>query len=332
MQFIENFKSDLLQLQPQAFEAKAMEAFQFQSVANPVYHSYINALRIRPETVKRIEQIPFLPIGFFKEHRVVCEGCNPEIVFESSGTTGSIPSRHYVADPAFYLRVAQNIFERFYGPVADFHILALLPSYLERSGSSLVYMAEDFIKQARPGSGFFLHNHHELAEQLRELQQMPGAKVLLLGVTFALLDFADYVQQSGFSFPELIVMETGGMKGRRREYTREELHEVLKTAFGVPAIHAEYGMTELLSQCYARQDGLLVAPPWVRVQLREINDPFSPARPGHNGAVNLIDLANIESCCFIETADLGRYQADGTFRIMGRLDHSDLRGCNLMVS
>ncbi|GAB3326834.1 acyltransferase [Larkinella ripae] len=294
-----------------------------------------------------------MPIAFFKNHPILTQA-GPEakpltaelLTFESSGTTGAVTSRHYVTDPLLYDLISQQAFEQVYGPLDRFHILALLPSYLERNNSSLVYMVQRFIEKTGSNtSGFFLHNTEELTATLRQLAANPetGRKILLIGVTFALLDWAETATDFGFlrNLPDLVVMETGGMKGRRQELLREEVHELLTTRLGVRAIHSEYGMTELLSQAYSTGEGVFRMSPTLRIRLRDVNDPFylypteSAAGPSVRltGGINVIDLANLDSCSFIETQDLGQYEKeipDG-FRVIGRFDNSDIRGCNLMV-
>ncbi len=349
----DELKSAVLQLgrDPLHFERLALEVFHFQFDTNPVYQSYVRHLGVRRESVNRLEKIPFLPVEFFKTQQVISGPLAPQLVFESSGTTGSDTSRHYVADLPFYELLSQKIFEQFYGPLTDYHIFALLPSYLERNNSSLVYMIRNFIYRSfSRESGFFLNNADEMLKVIEEVSKRhnPRRKILLIGVTFALLDIAENKTLAGRFRAlegELIVMETGGMKGRRREMLREEVHETLTNALGVDRIHSEYGMTELLSQGYSSGEGFFDLPPSMKVLLREINDPFTylpsfsigstePVKyRGKTGGVNVIDLANIDSCAFIETKDLGSFSDDYKhFRIMGRFDNSDLRGCNLMVN
>ena len=311
----------------QDFERKALEVFQFQAENNPVYRDFIQHLRIHPEKVKQVPEIPFLPISFFKSHEILTAGQKTAITFTSSGTTGSLTSRHPVADVSVYEQSYRQGFETFYGPVSEYALLALLPNYSEREGSSLIYMVDDLIQQAQTGSGYYLYNHQELAGKLEELKQT-GKKTILIGVTYALLDF---IEDHQVQYPELIVMETGGMKGKRREMIREELHERLCKGFGVAAIHSEYGMTELLSQAYSKGKGIFECPPWMQVHIRDTNDPFQLFEAGMTGGINVIDLANIHSCAFIATQDLGRKNPDGSFEVLGRFDHSDIRGCNLMV-
>jgi phenylacetate-coenzyme A ligase PaaK-like adenylate-forming protein len=310
------------------FETLALEAFRFQFQHVQIYRDYCQNLRINLTEVHTIGQIPFLPIGIFKKHEVKVDNRHVETIFTSSGTTGMETSRHFVSDLSIYETGFLKAFERFYDPVGDYCTLALLPSYLERQGSSLVYMAGKLIQWSNhPESGFYLNNYQELATVL-EKQSKSGKKTLLLGVTYALLDLAEMYP---IELSNTIVMETGGMKGRRREMIREELHQTLCTAFGVASIHSEYGMTELLSQAYSKGDGIFNSPPWMKIMIRDTYDPFQYLLKEKSGGINVIDLANIHSCCFIETQDIGKILPDGSFAILGRFDQSDIRGCNLMV-
>lgn len=311
----------------QDFENKALKVFAFQAENNRVYQEFITHLGIDCSTIHSLEQIPFLPISFFKSHAVVCGATPTAITFSSSGTTGSQTSQHQVTDLRIYENSFLNAFRLFYGDISDYTLLALLPTYAEREGSSLIYMVDHFISKAQPGSGYYLYKHRELADHLTQLKA-EKKKVILLGVTYALLDFLEQFQ---IHFPELIVMETGGMKGKRKEMVREELHQVLCKGFGVEHIHSEYGMTELLSQAYSKGNGIFECPPWMHIQIRDTNDPLQLVSKGKSGGINVIDLANIYSCAFIATQDLGRINPDGTFEVLGRFDHSDIRGCNLMV-
>ncbi|RXQ92929.1 acyl transferase [Ancylomarina salipaludis] len=311
------------------FRQIAFEVFQFQATNNPVYAEYIKLLNVDVSKIDAIHKIPFLPIEFFKSHKVVSSQEEAKAIFTSSGTTGNLTSRHYVPDLGIYEDSFTKGFEAFYGPVNEYCILALLPSYLEREGSSLIYMMEKLIKDSgHPKSGFYLNNHEELIANLNELKSQ-NQKVLLLGVSFALLELAENHQ---LDLGEVIVMETGGMKGRRKEMTREELHAIFTSRLGVKKIHSEYGMTELLSQGYSKGDSLFKTPAWMKILIRDAYDPFSYERTGRSGGVNVIDLANLYSCSFIETQDLGKIHADGKFEILGRFDNSDIRGCNLLVS
>jgi hypothetical protein len=313
---------------PAEFNALALDLFQVHARKNPVYRAYLEALRVETGRVTTVGAIPFLPIGLFRNHRVLLEDLDPSSFFTSSGTTGSITSRHHVPFPRVYERSFMSSFSTTYGDPSHWRILALLPAYLEREGSSLVYMAQKLIAASGdPLSGTYLYRYDELADVLRR-SEAEGRKTLLLGVTFALLDLAE---QHPMPLHHTTVMETGGMKGRRPEIVREELHRILKNAFGVPAIHSEYGMTELLSQAWSTGEGIYRCPPWMRVQLRDVNDPFTEVGPGRTGGINVIDLGNVASCPFIATQDLGKLHPDGSFEVLGRFDNSDLRGCNLMV-
>lgn len=325
-----SFSERLDKLTSDQFEDFALDLFHFQANSNSVYSSYLAARRINPSTIKELAAIPFLPIRFFKDKEVVC---GPSSAFSkfysSSGTTGMITSKHLIWSESWYLAHAKRIFESDYGVLKDFHVLALLPAYLERPGSSLVSMAKYFIDESNsPHSGFYLYNQKELLDKLASLSS-DGKKVLLLGVTFALLDLAE----SGLPFEKmenLIVMETGGMKGRRREMIREEVHECLKSYFQVDQIHSEYGMTELMSQAYSKGIGKFSLPFSMRVFLRDVNDPYSMTVKSQGG-INVVDLGNIHSCAFIETQDLGKMDENGMLEVLGRFDNSDLRGCNLLV-
>ncbi|HUH45896.1 MAG TPA: hypothetical protein VLZ54_01980 [Arenibacter sp.] len=310
------------------FTAMALKLFDFQYHQNLVYREFCRHLRKNKSNVKQLEDIPFLPISFFKTKKVVCGSFTPDIVFTSSGTTGSEVSKHYVRDISLYEESYPTAFRQFYGPIGNYCILALLPSYLERDGSSLIYMADDLIKKSKhPDSGFYLDHLDHLYHTLIKLEAT-DTKVLLLGVSFALLDMA---KKYRLDLKNTVIMETGGMKGRRKEMIREELHQILKTGFGVSHIHSEYGMTELLSQAYSQGNGRFKAPNWMKVLTRETEDPLTPQEPGKTGGINIIDLANVHSCAFIATQDLGKVYRDGSFEISGRFDDSDIRGCNLMV-
>jgi hypothetical protein len=313
-----------------ATEALALFAHQYQH--NPLYRQFCQLLHKTPQQVSEVHHIPFLPISFFKTHTVTTGQWVPTSFFESSTTTGTIPSRHAVFSQADYLQNCLHIFEHFYGPINNWCILALLPAYAERQGSSLVLMASQMVKQSHhPQSGFYLYNHQELYHTLQLLEQAKQP-TLLLGVTFALLDFAAaYPMQ----LHHTTIMETGGMKGRKKEMPRAEVHEILKAAFGVVTIHSEYGMTELLSQAYATTTGRFCCAPGMQILLREQDDPLSILLPPQSnyvqGAINIIDLANRHTCAFIATDDAGRLYADGSFEVLGRLDNSDIRGCSLMA-
>lgn len=313
---------------PSNFEELALEVFRFQSKVNPVYKKYLEILKVDAFKVNSIGDIPFLPISLFKSQQIIAEGFEPEKVFTSSGTTGTETSKHYVASLALYEKSFRKSFELFYGNVSDYCILALLPSYLEREGSSLVYMASDLIEKSNnPSSGFYLNNTSELVDALLKSESQ-GKPCLLLGVTFALLDLAKSVN---LSLKNTIVMETGGMKGRGKELVREEAHEIMQKSFGVEKIHSEYGMTELLSQAYSKGDGFFSCPPWMSIKIRDPYDPFSLIAEGKTGAINIIDLANLYSCAFIQTDDLGKTYENGNFEVIGRMDGSQIRGCNLLT-
>jgi len=310
------------------FKRTVLEVFYFQYHQIPLYHAWVESLGINPKLIKEVEQIPFLPIRFFKEHRVLRTNVEPEKVFSSSGTTGMERSQHLLSDLSLYQKSYRKAFEYFYGPISDYVILALLPSYLEREGSSLIYMVEDLIKISNHNeSGFYLNEQKELIQMMESLKK-EQKKVLLLGVSFALLDL---VENFKIDFPDLIIMETGGMKGRRKELVREELHKIYRNGFGVRNIHSEYGMTELLSQAYSKGNGVFNTPPWMKIFIRDTNDPLSILENERSGGVNVIDLANLNSCAFIATQDMGKSFDNGSFEILGRFDHSDVRGCNLLV-
>ncbi|MGL5276553.1 LuxE/PaaK family acyltransferase [Myroides sp.] len=320
---------EIIQIQTKKdFHRIAMKVFRFQYEHNPVYQQFCNLLNKTPEQVKTLTDVPFLPIEFFKSRDVLSSTDPIQITFTSSGTTGMITSKHHVTDLAYYEYSFRSAFSHFYGNIEDYVVLALLPAYLEREGSSLIYMVEDLIEGSnQPESGFYLHNYEELAKMLIDLDKQ-GRNVLLIGVTYALLDM---IEMQKFNLSNTIIMETGGMKGRRKEMIREELHQVLCDGFGVSKIHSEYGMTELLSQGYSFGDGVFECPPWMDILTRDPEDALTYVEEGKTGGVNVIDLANINSCSFIATQDLGKKYNDGSFEILGRFDHSDIRGCNLMV-
>ncbi|WP_366185283.1 acyl transferase [Flavobacterium ovatum] len=310
------------------FEKIALKTFRYQYENNRVYQEFCNYLKTDVQKVKILEQIPFLPIQFFKSHTVVSNNNPIEVTFTSSGTTGMITSKHLVTDVSIYEESYLKAFSEFYGNIEDYVVLALLPSYLEREGSSLIHMVEDLIQRTnRPESGFYLHNHDELIKNLIELDES-GQNVILIGVTYALLDL---IEKQTFQLQNTIIMETGGMKGKRKEMIREELHEILCTGFGVTAIHSEYGMTELLSQAYSLGEGVFECPSWIQILVRETEDALTYVSSGKTGGINVIDLANINSCSFIATQDLGKKNPNNSFEVLGRFDNSDIRGCNLMV-
>lgn len=316
------------------FDDLAYRLFNFQYENNTLYHAYVNTLHIPVSSVKEIKDIPFLPIGFFKTHEIKTGQFESNLYFESSGTTQTVQSKHYVRDISLYEQSFRKGFEMFYGDVKDYVVLGLLPSYLERRHSSLVYMVNDMIKGSRhPESGFYLHEYEKLHSRVLHLEK-EKKKTLLIGVTFALLDFAE---KYSMKMEHTIIMETGGMKGRREEWTREEVHQFLKEKLGVRHVHSEYGMTELLSQAYSGGEGIFNAPPWMKIILRDESDPLQIISSSDNkesvrGIINVIDLANVYSCAFIATDDMGKIYPDGRFEVLGRMDNSDLRGCSLMVS
>ncbi|MDQ7948089.1 MAG: acyl transferase [Pedobacter sp.] len=306
----------------------ALQIFRLQAQHCQVYRDYIFHLGVDPAIITDYHQIPFLPISFFKSHTVVSSAAPAAITFSSSGTTGQSTSKHVVTDLYMYEKSFNAAFAEFYGQAEDYCILALLPSYLEREGSSLIYMVDALLQQSKhSSSGYFLHDLDRLFDTLQQLKKT-RQRTLLIGVTYALLDFVEQFQPD---FAELIVMETGGMKGKRKEMVREELHEILTKGFGVEKIHSEYGMTELLSQGYSAGNGIFNCPPWMKILLRDTADPLSLVQHKSSGGINVIDLANINSCAFIATQDLGKTHANGSFEVLGRFDHSDIRGCNLLV-
>jgi hypothetical protein len=331
MDYFKSFADHILHFPQENFEETAIRLFYIQAKVNPIFKAYLQARKIVPVDIQKIQDIPFLPIRFFKEHEVACGPISAmEGFYASSGTTGMITSRHYYWNESFYLQHALNLFEKEYGSIQDYHILALLPAYLERQDSSLVSMARHFIQSSDSiHSGFYLYDHKELIQKLQLLKDEPR-KILLLGVTFALLDLAE----GDWDFPELtnlIVMETGGMKGRRKEMIREDVHRILKDRFKVANIHSEYGMTEMMSQAYSKGEGIYTIPSTMRVIIRDVNDPFSLS-PRQSGGLNIIDLANFHSCAFLETQDLGKVIDGNRVEVLGRFDNSDVRGCNLMVN
>ena len=383
--FIRKYKESIFAIPKndfKAFEKKALELFYFQSKYNLVYKEYIEKLNIDSSKINSIYKIPFLPIRFFKSHTIQVEGVKTSQIFTSSGTTDQAQrSKHAISDLHFYEKSSQFIFEELYqeyGKLSDFQIFALLPSYLERDGSSLIYMVDYFLQHAQPNSNYFLYDYEKLKEELEKATLTnPTKPVLLLGVTFALLDFADFLKENypNYKLPktkqfedfggktnlknEIIVMETGGMKGRKKEMVREEVHQILKNAFGVSSIDSEYGMTELLSQGYAIKNTegnnldknneeinteiWFQTPSYLKIIIRDTNNPFDLKNIEENinknadnfviqsGAINVIDLANVESCAFIETQDLGKINQKGEFQVLWRFDYSDVRGCNLLV-
>lgn len=324
MNTFKSFENALYSVNEGTFEDIALELFRFQAEYNPVYHLYLKNLRVDPKRIISLDTIPFLPISFFKTHLIKTGEWKVQTEFTSSGTMGST-SRHAVHNLDFYRTLSQRIFENLYGPLTDYHLLALLPSYLERTGSSLVAMMDHFIKQTgSEHSGFYLHNQQELISMIKRIKDR---KILLWGVSFALLDLAEKFE---VDLSNGMVLETGGMKGRRQELIRDELHAILCDRFHVSVIHSEYGMTELMSQAYSAGEGYYTGPPWMKVFIRDLNDPFQSVSE-KAGIMNIIDLANFHSCAFIETQDLGRITQSGSFEVLGRVDNSDVRGCNLLV-
>ncbi|HXH17848.1 MAG TPA: hypothetical protein VNJ07_02105 [Chitinophagales bacterium] len=310
------------------FSNLALEIFRLQAKSVPVYSEYLKLLNKAENEVTSPKQIPFLPIAFFKREKIITGRKPAELIFESSTTSGLIPSKHYVADKELYKKSITTCFKLFFGDPSQYCILALLPSYLERKNSSLVFMADQLIRMTNhPLSGFFLTEYNELSNRLNQLEAR-NQKTILLGVSFALLDFSEK-----YSMPlkNTLIIETGGMKGKRKEITRAELYSFLKEKFGVVQIYSEYGMTELLSQAYSTSEGIFKSPPWMKVMIRNLHDPFELLAPGETGGINIIDLANIDSCAFIQTDDLGKIHIDGTFEVLGRIDNTDIRGCNLLV-
>ncbi|MBA3971271.1 MAG: acyl transferase [Bacteroidetes bacterium] len=309
------------------FVDATLSVFHWQAANNEVYSAYVSGLAIDTGNVSELSQIPFLPIEFFKSHKILSGNrAFKSHIFTSSGTTGSIQSMHHVTDLSVYEESYLRAFKLFYGDIEEYTVFALLPSYLEREGSSLIYMASDLIKRSKnPESGFYLNDYAEL---IKKLKQSRDRKTLLIGVTYALLDL---IEVEKLQLNNCIVMETGGMKGKRKEMVREELHALLCAGFGVKEIHSEYGMTELLSQAYSKGNGVFNCPPWMKIMIRDTNDPFTFLPESRTGGINVIDLANINSCSFIATQDLGKIHANGSFEVLGRFDNSDIRGCNLMV-
>lgn len=328
MALAESYLDTLSKISQYNFESHALELFRFQAAHNNIYQAYLHHLGIKPSEVNKLGDIPFLPISFFKQHVIKTNDWIEEKVFESSGTTGVLTSKHYIKDVDFYQTHALRLFEKEFGPIKEMHILALLPSYMERENSSLISMVQHLINQSDSNnSGFYLHNYEDLIQVLSDLKNSPK-KTILFGVTFALLDLAE---RYTLDLRHVTLLETGGMKGRRAEITREELYAELKSKLRFGAIFSEYGMTELLSQAYG-ENARFKLPNTMRVLIREVNDPFGYASVGKTGGINVIDLANVHSCAFIETEDLGRIHTDGRFEVLGRFDNSELRGCNLLVS
>lgn len=320
--YIDNVKKE-------SFEEITLAVFRYQAQNNPLYQKFLTLLGVVPEHIANVQQIPFLPIQFFKYHTIKTQNWDSKTVFTSSGTTSTQSSEHHIRDLEWYRHFAFRTFESIYGNLENYVVLALLPSYLERNGSSLVYMVEQFIqKSGNPLSGFFLHDTDKLMEILNHCEK-ENKKVLLLGVTYALLDFAVKYPQP---LKNTIIMETGGMKGRREEMTKEQVHEILKNAFSLETIHSEYGMTELLSQAYSTTNGIFQPASTMKILIRETSDPFNFLPINKVGGINIVDLANLDTCSFIATDDLGRLLPNEQFQVLGRFDEGDLRGCNLLVN
>jgi phenylacetate-coenzyme A ligase PaaK-like adenylate-forming protein len=319
--------NNIFSVNDESFNDQALQLFKYQFANNKVYNQWVSALHVNVKEVKRIEDIPFMPVNFFKTHQVITGNINSQTIFESSGTTGQANSKHFVNDPAIYIESFTKGFEIFYGDVKEWCIIGLLPSYLERGGSSLVYMADHLIRlSGHPSGGFYLSDFKKLSSVLQQLEKT-GQRTLLIGVTFALLDFAE---EYPVQLNHTIIMETGGMKGRRKETIREEVHDIIKKQLGVTGVHSEYGMTELLSQAYSYSDGNFKTVPWMKVMVRNEDDPLQVCRHGR-GIINVIDLANVHSCSFLATDDIGIINPDDSFKVLGRTDNSDLRGCSLLA-
>ncbi|MCT2407705.1 acyl transferase [Chryseobacterium antibioticum] len=317
----------------QDFLDASLAAFHYQYEHVEIYRKFVDYLKINPDEVNTVTKIPFLPIEMFKNHQILDKNAKTDLFFQSSGTTQMNLSKHYIADPDLYEQSIYKSFEQFIGKPEDFIFLGLLPSYLEKQNSSLIYMVDYLMKKsAKPENGYFLYNHAELFELLNNLKDK---KVILFGVSFALLDFLDSVESLNFSIAEsqnLTVIETGGMKGRKEEMTKDELLKILQSGFKTEKIYSEYSMTELLSQAYSLGNNEYQCPNWMKILVRNAEDPFSYEQEGRTGAINIIDLANIHSCCFIATQDLGKTLSEDKFQVLGRIDHSDIRGCSLLVS
>ncbi len=329
MDNIKSFDSILYTVNEANFADIALQVFQLQARNNPVYSAYLKQLAVNPNEVLTVQQIPFLPIQFFKSQTIKTGTWTPETSFRSSTTTGSVPSRHLVRNLDTYCHHATRCFEYFFGPVSNYHFFALLPSYLERNDSSLVAMMDHFIRSSKSDlSGFYLSDYPKLLSDVAHARKTTDRKIIIWGVSFALLDLAEKFAPD---LQDCLVFETGGMKGKRQELTRQQLHDTLKQTFGVSMIYSEYGMTELFSQAYSKGNIHFYSPPWMKVMIREVGDPFAFLPPEKPGGINMIDLANADTLSFIETEDLGMLKTDGTFEVQGRLDNSDSRGCNLMV-
>jgi len=328
MDFLKSFKKPLFSIDRQHFNARALELFRYQAKYNPVYNRYINFLKVDIEQIDNLLRIPFMPIEFFKYHKIQTGAWMPEHFFESSGTSGTDTSKHYIKDVAFYRELGQRIFTDFYGPLEKFRFMALLPSYLDNPHSSLIEMIRGFMQQSSDQKPLFYGSNYQAF--LDDYKVFSGKnRIVVFGVPFALLDLSE--KFNDIHFDDTILIETGGMKGRREEITREELHEKLESAFKLGNIHSEYGMCEIMSQFYAISKGRFKGPAWTRVLVREVNDPRNVGIYGRSGGINIIDLGNVHSCAFIETKDIGIAHEDGTFEVMGRFDNSDVRGCSLLM-
>jgi phenylacetate-coenzyme A ligase PaaK-like adenylate-forming protein len=328
MDFKKTYKEKIFRVNQGNFNEYALELFNYQAINNEVYRHYIELLRVNPSKVQHVTDIPFLPIGFFKTHTVSTGQQNSDNVFYSSGTTGMSASKHYVSDLGLYEKISEYIFNQFYGPLNEYIFIALLPSYQENKNSSLIFMINSFMRKSGSAHSVFISQNFEQLQMLLKLMRKEKKKIVLFAVTYALLELAE---NAPMDLSDVIIIETGGMKGRREEMTRFHLHNILKKAFKLQHIHSEYGMTELLSQAYSAQNGIFTSPAWMKILVREVNDPFSYVSEDlKTGGINIIDLANIDSCAFIETQDLGRTIHSKSFEILGRFDNSELRGCNLL--
>ena len=328
MDSYKSLQPKIINLDDKDFAEVALAIFRYQAQFNEIYRTYLGHLQVDAGTILHWSDIPFMPIELFKAHKVVTTQWQEDAVFHSSGTGGS-SSQHYIRDLQFYHQISQQIFESVYGPLGNYHLLALLPGYLENPNSSLINMIQHFIEVSQsPYSGFYLDQYQQLLEAIQAAQRQGDRKVLLWGVSFALWDFAEAYPGA---VSDLMIMETGGMKGRRQEITRKELHQVLKAAFDINEVHSEYGMAELVSQAYADAEGWFHTPPWMKIIIRDIDDPLSRAQPEATGVINVIDLGNLHSCAFLATEDLGLCHRQG-FQVLGRMDNSEMRGCNLMIS
>ncbi len=332
---IKSFQNKILALTTQANENLILEIFRFQAIYNEVYCNYLKYLNINPVDIQKTQDIPYLPIQFFKNKTVTCFAVNTKTtqVFYSSGTTSKNTSKHWVFETEFYQNISEKIFEQSFGPLANHHFLAILPSYQENTHSSLIFMINHFIKKSNSAvSGYYLNEKHALQAALKKSNK-DAKKIIIWGVSYALLDLAE--QNLALNNPNIIMLETGGMKGRRQEMPKENLHAILKNSFNLPHIGSEYGMTELLSQSYSQKEGIFNENNWFKIRLREFNDPFKIIEPnnfGKNGVLQIMDLANIGSCCFIETQDIGQKISENEFKILGRMDNAEIRGCNLLVN